>query len=214
MSLDILLMYFVVSFFYVISPGPAIFLAISNGMTQGGRAVVASTLGNVCALFILSAVSMFGLGALLMTSAVLFTGLKIIGALYLVYLGVKQFKTSRGLHLKTLSAQAVATKSYAKNFREGFFLAITNPKPILFFTALFPQFLDVSRPLEIQFFVLTGVFMCLSFFSLGSYGLISRLAKGWLSDQKRMQWFHRITGGIFIVMGLSLLKLKRTAAHY
>ncbi|MDV7338962.1 LysE family translocator [Terasakiella sp. A23] len=213
MSLDVVLMYAVVSFFYVISPGPAIFLAISNGMTQSMRAVCMSSLGNIIGLFILSAVSMFGLGALLMTSATLFMAVKVIGAIYLVYLGIKQFKNSRAAKLAGMEGHALPRRSYGNVFREGFFLAVTNPKPILFFTALFPQFLNLESALMPQFFVLTSIFMFFSFFSLSSYGLVSKMAKGWLSDQKRMMWFHRITGGIFIAMGVSLLQLKRAASN-
>ncbi len=213
MTLEVILMYAVVSFFYVISPGPAIFLAISNGMTQSMRAVCMSSLGNIIGLFILSAVSMFGLGALLMTSATLFMGVKVIGAIYLVYLGIKQFKNSRAARFDDLEGGAQARRSYGNVFREGFFLAVTNPKPILFFTALFPQFLNLESALVPQFFVLTTIFMFFSFLSLSSYGLVSKLAKGWLADQKRMMWFHRITGGIFIAMGVSLLQLKRAASN-
>ncbi|WP_417795023.1 LysE family translocator [Terasakiella pusilla] len=214
MNIDILLMYVVVSFFYILSPGPAVFLAITNGMTQGGRALMVSSFGNIVALFILSAVSMFGLGAIFMTSATLFMAMKVVGALYLIYIGLKQFRNSRLIMIAKPDGMMVAPKSVAKLFRESFFLAITNPKPILFFTALFPQFLDLKSPLMGQFFVLTGIFMVLSFLVLCSYGMISRLARTWLSDQKRMAWFHRISGGLFILLGIGLMRLKRSVASF
>jgi len=212
MSLDIVLMYVVVSFFYIISPGPAIFLAISNGMTSNMKAVSLSSLGNISGLFILSAVSMFGLGALLMTSATMFLVVKVIGATYLIYLGVKQFRNSKSISFSNSDVQVLSRKKRSI-FYEGFWMAVTNPKPILFFTALFPQFLNLQSALMPQFFVLTGIFMVLSFLSLFSYGLISKMAKGWLSNQRRMAWFHRITGGIFIGMGLGLLQLKSSASN-
>jgi threonine/homoserine/homoserine lactone efflux protein len=65
-----------------------------------------------------------------------------------------------------------------------------------------------------QFFVLTGIFMVLSFLVLCSYGMISRLARTWLSDQKRMAWFHRISGGLFILLGIGLMRLKRSVASF
>ena len=212
MSFDIVLMYVVVAFFYIISPGPAIFLAISNGMTSNMKAVALSSFGNICGLFILSAVSILGLGALLLTSATLFTIVKVIGAGYLIFLGLKQIKNSKsGTFTNTTSQYGDRRKRSI--FYEGFWMAVTNPKPILFFTALFPQFLNLDSALAPQFFVLTSIFMIISFLSLCSYGLVSKVAKGWLSNERRMSWFHRVTGGIFIGMGLGLLQLKSNASN-
>ncbi len=214
MSLDIVLLYTAVAFFYVISPGPAVFLAISNGMTIHMKAVSFSSLGNIVGLFILSSVSMMGLGALVMASATLFMIVKVIGAGYLLFLGVKQIKNSkRALSYTDAEGAKKRDRKMFSVFNEAFFLAVTNPKPILFFTALFPQFLNLQSALLPQFFVLTGIFMTISFFSLLAYGFMSKVAKGFLMNAKRMQWFHRITGGIFITMGLGLLQLKRASAN-
>jgi len=212
MTIDILLVYCVVSFFYIISPGPAVFLAISNGMTIDMKAVSLSSFGNIVGLFILSAVSIFGLGALLMTSAALFMAVKIVGAGYLIFLGVKQFRNTKAILSTDLDAPVLSRKKRSL-FLEGFWMAVTNPKPILFFTALFPQFLNLETSLMPQFFVLTSIFMFFSFLSLFSYGLISKMAKGWLIDTNRMVWFHRVTGGIFIGMGIGLLQLKSGASN-
>lgn len=208
MNLEILLMYSIVSFFYIISPGPAIFLAISNGMTSDMKMVAISAFGNILGLFILSAVSISGLGTLLATSAKLFLIVKFIGASYLIYLGIKQFRNGKTSLIKEHSNLKIEERSQLSFFKGGFFLAVTNPKPILFFTALFPQFLNIKTAILPQFFIMTAIFMCFSFMSLFCYGYISKSAKSWFANQERMIWFHRITGGIFIVMGVGLLKLK------
>jgi len=210
MTLEIILIYAVFSFFYIISPGPAVFLAISNGMTINMKAVSLSSFGNVAGLFILSSVSMFGLGALIAASASLFLAVKVVGAGYLIFLGIKQFRNSK---VVSISENTGPVRRKRSIFYEGFWMAVTNPKPILFFTALFPQFLNVESALLPQFFILTGIFMFFSFLSLYSYGLISKFAKGWISDARRMAWFHRVTGGIFIAMGIGLLQLKNTASN-
>lgn len=207
MDLNILLLYTTVAFFYVISPGPAIFLAISNSLSHGIKTVVYSSLGNICGLFLLSAVSMMGLGALLLTSATLFLMVKIIGALYLLYLGYKQIKQAKKLHIEKSNSRVKPSLGY---FREGFFLASTNPKPILFFTALFPQFLQLDGNITLQFFSMTFIFMALSFISLLSYAVIFSRAKNLLSKGNAMVWFHRLTGGIFIGMSVLLMQLKTT----
>jgi threonine/homoserine/homoserine lactone efflux protein len=199
-------MYFFVSFFYIISPGPAIFLAISNGLTHDMKTVAISSFANIIGLFILSAISISGLGIILTTSSILFMSVKIIGALYLLYLGIKQFKNANSLIFDNKNDAKQSKKSF---FAESFFLAITNPKPIMFFIALFPQFLDIKSDILPQFFILTSTFMFISFFSLLTYGFLSKNAKIYFNDKNKVAWFHKITGGLFIFMGLGLLQLKR-----
>jgi threonine/homoserine/homoserine lactone efflux protein len=207
LNLDIYIVYFFVAFFYIISPGPAIFLAIANGLTHSMKAVTISSFANILGLFILSAISISGLGVILTTSATLFMIVKIVGAFYLLYLGIKQFKNIGKANFIDESIQK--QKSSKEIFFESFFLAITNPKPIMFFIALFPQFLDTSYSIAPQFFILTSTFMFISFCSLCCYGYISKNAKKYLNDQNKMAWFHKITGGLFILMGIGLLQLKR-----
>ena len=211
MNIDMLLLYTLVAFFYVISPGPAVFLAISNCLSNNLKAVAYSSLGNISGLFILSSVSMLGLGALLMTSASLFLAVKIIGALYLLYLGIKQIRMAGKLKMTADGQSNMPTKSMPKYFQEGFILASTNPKAILFFTALFPQFLELEANVSLQFFSMTGIFMLLSFGSLMSYAMIFKHAKSALTKGQRMAWFHRITGGLFIGMSAVLLQLKNNS---
>ncbi len=137
MSIEILLTYSLLSFFYVLSPGPAVFLAIANGMNTNLKVVMISSFANILGLFILSSISILGLGALLLSSALLFTIVKVIGALYLIYLGIKQIAISRNFHMNATKKRATP-KPLNAYFLESFLLAVTNPKPILFFVAFFP----------------------------------------------------------------------------
>ncbi|MCK4508577.1 MAG: LysE family translocator [Desulfuromonadales bacterium] len=210
MDYDLLLMYSVVSFFYIISPGPAIFLAISNGMTTNMKIVALSSLGNIFGLFLLSVIAISGLGALLAASSTLFMITKLFGASYLIYLGIRQFRNGKEQLLPGAENTNQANQRYLSSFKEGFFLASTNPKPILFFTALFPQFIDIETSIIPQFFIMTAIFMLFSFVSLFSYGFISKTAKHFLTNQNNITWFHRVTGGLLISMGVGLLKLKST----
>lgn len=209
MNYELLLMYVVVAFFYVISPGPAIFLAIYNGAMHGVKVVMVSALGNILGLLLLSSLAMSGLSAILMTSATLFLVVKVVGASYLIYLGVRQLLASRKAMTLQQDVGSVPARSLTASFKEGFVVAATNPKPILFFTALFPQFLDVTNAVLPQFFVMTAIFMFFSFLSLTSYGYLAQRAKGLLAGG-RGAWFQRISGGLFIGMGASLFQLKAT----
>ena len=210
MNIDTLLVYTLVAFLYVTSPGPAVILAIVNGLRTDMKTVAISSFANILGLFILSSASILGLGVLLVTSAVLFTIVKVIGAGYLIYLGVK-FLGNRGiLHIDDIPKETKirSKKSY---FFESFFLAVTNPKPIIFFTAIFPQFLDLKTAIAPQFFIMTGVFLFFSFFGLCTYAFLSKKSKAYLSDRKRMYWLNKITGGIFVFMGVGLLRLKNNS---
>jgi threonine/homoserine/homoserine lactone efflux protein len=206
MNTDTLLIYAFVAFFYIISPGPAILLAIYNGAVNGCKVVMVSAFGNIIGLMFLSLLSISGLSALLLASSTLFATVKFIGAFYLIYLGVRQFFASNSHPLN--KSEINNYRSLLSYFQEGLFVAATNPKPILFFVALFPQFLDTTHPIMPQFTIMTFIFMAFSFLSLSVYGYLAQRAKGVLSKINNMKWFHRISGGLFIGMGTSILFVK------
>jgi homoserine/homoserine lactone efflux protein len=211
MEIDLWLIYSVVAITNIISPGPAIILAINNSLSYGIKSVFISSLGNLSGLLILSSVAMLGLGAILQTSGLLFNILKFVGACYLIYLGIKKLK-SNNILTDNIVGVVATPKSKRQLYKEGFLIAATNPKAILFFTALFPMFINSKTSIGPQFFILTSTFMLYSFISLLSYGVLSKSIKYWLYSGNRMVWFHKITGGIFISMGLGLLSIKNANA--
>ena len=191
----------------VISPGPAILLSISNSIRFGVSKVVLSTFGNICGLFLLSTAAIFGLGAVLKTSTTLFLIIKVIGAAYLIYLGVRQWRSKTNFFdgVEKSSEQAKSNKRF---FVEGFLIAMTNPKAILFFTALFPQFVNTQQVLMPQFLIMTFTFMAISFVSLVGYGLLATKAKHWFSTGQKAKWFNRTLGSLFVLIGIGLLQIK------
>jgi threonine/homoserine/homoserine lactone efflux protein len=212
MQLHTLLAFTAVAAVAIVSPGPATLLALRNSMAYGPRTAMWSSLGNVCGLFCLSAAAMLGLGVLLQSSAVLFGVVKLLGAGYLFYVGVRQL-TGRGAALAVSTAENSPVPPPPRRlFFEAVLTASTNPKPILFFTALFPQFLDAQAPLAPQFFVLTGLFMALSFLSLLAYSLLASRARGLLMRPQFSLWVNRAVGAIFVAFGAALLALRRQAS--
>lgn len=194
----------------ILSPGPAILLALRNSVAYGLRAVMWSSLGNVTGIFMLSGAAMLGLGVLLKSSALLFGAVKLLGALYLFYVGLRHLcgRSSVVSGSANQSASARTSTRFAL-YREGFLLSATNPKPILFFTALFPQFLNANAPLLPQFFVLTGIFMLLSFITLLGYASVAGRARFFLAKPRVSSWINRIVGGVFISFGAAVLALRR-----
>lgn len=208
MNTELLIAYTLTAFFYITSPGPAILLAIVNGLTAGMRTVVVSSLANCSGLAVLSVASILGLGLLLKTSATLFLIVKLIGVAYFLYLGVKFLRNKKVMNLDISALNQPKQRTAFSYFSEAFLLAVTNPKPILFFTAIFPQFLDTDNAVLPQFALMTMIFLLISFVSLCTYGYLSGKSKKWVNNPSKMRWFNRITGGLFIGLGLGLLTVK------
>ncbi len=207
MNLDTLLLYTTVAFFYITSPGPAVLLAVVNGLRSDMKVVVSAALGNVLGLGILSTASILGLGTLIKTSALLFMIVKSVGAIYLIYLGYKFLVNKGGLHFD--DTKTYINRSKFSYFKEALLVAVTNPKPIIFFTAIFPQFLDINRAIAPQFLIMTAIFLTISFTSLCLYGLLAKHSKIWLQKGNVMTWISRATGGLFISIGIALMNLKQ-----
>lgn len=211
MDYHTLLIYTVVAFFYVISPGPAVFLALYNGASRGLKAVMVSALGNIIGLFLLSFLSISGLSAILMASSTLFMGVKIVGAAYLIYLGINQLRATGKSSTRDNTKIESSERGLFSYFKEGLIVAATNPKPILFFAALFPQFLDMTQPIPLQFILMTGIFMLFSLLSLTLYGYLAQQAKTLVRHSNIGKWFQRLSGGLFIAMGISLFQVKNAS---
>jgi threonine/homoserine/homoserine lactone efflux protein len=203
------IIYAAVAMAAIICPGPAVFLAISNSVTFGWRRVAFSSLGNVLGLLVVSSLAMAGLGALMKTSATVFTAIKLLGAGYLIYMGLRQWRSRGSLFTQDHGHAGGDDRSDRQLFVQGLLIALTNPKAILFFTALFPQFLRSDLSLAPQFLILTTTFMGFSFLILMLYGLVANAARGWFAEESRAMWFNRVTGSLFLALGLGMLRLSR-----
>jgi homoserine/homoserine lactone efflux protein len=192
------------------SPGPAVLLAISNSVAKGPRRALICSLGNALGLFMVSGIAMAGMGVLLATSASAFMLLKLAGAAYLIYLGVKQWRNQAS----AFSAVTAPPTSNARLrlFGQGVSVALTNPKGILFFSALFPQFLTQEAPLFEQFVVLTTTFSVCALISHTFYALLAHQLRSQFASPRRARLFNRASGGVFVLLGLSLLKLQNKTA--
>ena len=213
MHLSNWLLFCSVALLVTFSPGPAVLLAISNAIAVGPRRAMISSMGNGFGLFIISGVAMAGMGVVLATSATAFMLLKLAGALYLVYLGIKQWRSKTSIVADAPVALGAANpNSFWKLFRQGLTVALTNPKAILFFSALFPQFITPGEPVAIQFTVLTTSFVACAMLAHLFYANLARLLKTQLATQGRAKLFNRISGGAFVLLGLSLLRLRAKTA--
>lgn len=186
------------------TPGPAVLFIVTNSALYGWRKSLFAALGNITGLFCLGLVAVVGLGAVLKTSGMLFDLIKYVGAGYLIYLGLKMV-FSKNQEPDQLPEQLnLAGRSPWKVYFHALAIALSNPKAIIFLTALFPQFIRADGPLWLQFLVLIITLMLFSFGFLMLYAFLAHRAKNWLTKPGRMKVFNRTSGSIFIGFGCLL----------
>jgi len=187
-----------------ISPGPAVFLALKNGARHDYFKALFGVLGNITALLIFASLSAVGLGAILLASPQLFFVIKVIGSCYLFYLGVNLWRTSP--HTPSIEESLNPSKtSNLAVYQEGLLVGITNPKTIIFFAALFPQFISLEKGFLLQFSLLAITIAFFSFVFLALYTALSASVRQFLNKPKVMQLFNKVIGAVFIAYGIGLL---------
>ena len=189
------------------SPGPGVLLAVSNALTHGPRQALISSTGNTLGIFIVAAATVSGLGLLLHTSALAFTLLKVAGAAYLIYLGLRQWR-SRGNAFASSATPSAAGIGPARLFLNGLMVALSNPKSVLFFSAVFPQFMPEHATGVEPFVLLTSTFAACAVVSHLSYVALAGRVSGWFRPLRRARALNRTLGGAFIGMGLGVIRLS------
>jgi threonine/homoserine/homoserine lactone efflux protein len=206
MSLNIWLAYIAVVFVISGSPGPNMLLCLTHGIHYGLSRTFSTMLGLLSGLAIILAISFAGLGAVLAASTTAFEVVKYVGAVYLVYLGVKTWRTT---DTGPITAIHPLSAGGSKRYRTGMLVSLSNPKAILFCVAFFPQFIDRRQPLMPQATILLTTFAFIETCWMLVYaGGGARLAV-WLHQGEHMRWFNRASGGVFIGAGVLLGSFRR-----
>ena len=192
------------------TPGPAVLFITTNSTLYGWRKATYAALGNIVGLFCLGLLAVTGLGTILKTSELIFNSVKYAGAAYLIYVGLKLF-FQKSLDSNSVGSQLISSDLSAKRlFLQAFGVAMSNPKAIVFLTALFPHFVDINTALIPQFSVLIVTLMIFSFFFLMSYALLAHTAKIWLTKPGRINAVNRTSGSVFICFGILLATSSNT----
>jgi len=193
-----------------VTPGPSVLMCISTSVNLGPRKALVASLGSTTAIVGIMALSALGLGTALAASESLFTALKWLGAAYLAYLGIKSLLSSATEI--AVSGGVESSSTSRRVYAEGFLVGASNPKALLFFGALFPQFIVPSAPQVPQFLVLGVTFVFFELLWLTVYALSASKAKRWLQQPRRATLFNRATGAVFLVAAGLLASSKRAAA--
>jgi homoserine/homoserine lactone efflux protein len=206
MPLDQLLLYFTVTFFVSASPGPVMLACMNYGGQHGMRKAFYGMAGATCGNLLLMILSAFGLGLLLQGSDFWFSALQWFGAAYLAWLGIKMWRQPIP---SAISADSQAPGvSRRLLFLQAMGIAVSNPKGLIYFGAVFPQFISPKQPLLFQFFFLTVIFVMTDLLWMLAYAKGGNFIVGWLRDAEHQRWFNRISGGALMTTGALMVLIN------
>jgi threonine/homoserine/homoserine lactone efflux protein len=194
---DHLLAFVLIAFVLILVPGPSVLFVVTRSLTLGRGAGVATVVGNTAGVYVQVVAVALGLGALVQQSIVVFTIVKWCGAAYLVFLGVQTFRHRRSL-AAALDAP-VERKVLRRILADGFVVGLLNPKVIVFFVAVLPQFVDRSGSVTMQLLTLGAIFCAIALLCDNMWVLLAGAARRWLVASP-----HRLsaiggTGGLVLV---------------
>jgi threonine/homoserine/homoserine lactone efflux protein len=208
MSLHLWTMYLATTFVVSAIPGPNMLLVMTHGARHGVRRSMATMAGCLTALIIMQAISAAGLGVLLTAWPTLFNTLRLLGAAYLIYLGVKSWRALPSTGEPVDNEALRLADSVFGQFQRGFLVASSNPKAILFAAALLPQFISAAEPKLPQFVVLIVTFSVVEIAWYFVYSVFGARIGAQLRSASVSRLFNRLTGGIFVGFGTMMALVR------
>ena len=204
MSFNFVLLFSMTVFVASIIPGPSMLLALTHGMQYGAKRTIASAMGNVTVTIIQASVSIAGLGTILIASETTFQLIKWAGAAYLIYMGIRMLCSSNMSLSPNELNHTNKWNSIKRMYLQAAFVTAGNPKAIVFFTAVFPQFIDPNAAYLSQFYILISIcafiaFNCFMIYAIGGQKIVSLLSKATIG-----KYIKRVIGSTFIGVGVGL----------
>ncbi|MFJ4485429.1 LysE family translocator [Streptomyces longwoodensis] len=195
---DRLLAFAAMSFLLIVVPGPSVLFVVGRALAQGRRAALTTVVGNTLGAYVLVVAVALGVGSLVERSVLVFTALKLAGAAYLVYLGVKAWRR-RGSLRAAFDAEG-ARRGRLRTLWEGFAVGVANPKTIVFFAAVLPQFVDREQGHVVAQMLLLGlVFNAIALASDSVWGLTAATARTWFARSPRRLSLVGGAGGLAMI---------------
>ncbi|MDA5284563.1 LysE family translocator [Streptomyces sp. NPDC054904] len=198
-STDRALAFAAMSFLLIVIPGPSVLFVIGRALAQGRRAALTTVLGNTMGGYVLVVAVALGVGAVVERSVLVFTALKLIGAAYLVYLGVKAWRRRGELHA-AVTGDAPPERGGLRTLGEGFVVGVANPKTMVFFAAVLPQFVDrAAGNVTAQMLLLGLLFNLIAIVLDSAWGLVAAGARDWLAGSPRRLSLVGGAGGLTMI---------------
>lgn len=198
--------YLIAAVIIIVAPGPSVLFVIARAIAWGRSIAVLTVLGNVLGSFVLSSMVALGLGPILQRWHIAYVAVQWGGGLYLIYLGIDAIR-KRAVHAADMTNQGPVAPTARRSIRDGFWVGVLNPKALVFFAAVLPQFVDIDGGhVTIQLLILGLTFCILAFISDGTWGLLAGTARQWLAtDPKRLVTLRAIGGSVMIILGIAVL---------
>lgn len=210
MDFTLWLAFFAASWAISLSPGAGAVAAMSAGLNYGFRRGYFTTLGLVLGIVTQLVVVALGVGALIAASATAFTVVKLLGAAYLVYLGIQQWRAPAAPIAKSNDAVTLRVRRRDLVLR-GWIVNALNPKGTVFLLAVVPQFLDLSRDLAVQYIVIGATLVFTDLVVMAGYTLLASRVLSALRAPSHVRALNRVFGGLFVAAGVALASIKRGA---
>lgn len=204
-SWSVWLAFLVASLVIAVTPGPGAVLSIATGMRHGYPTAVRAIAGLESALLVQLGVVALGLGAVLAASNTAFMLLKVCGALYLIWLGVRKWYAP----VEEIDESAVLQRRSGSFYLQGLFVNLTNPKAIIFIVALVPQFVAPVLPQLPQFLVIGTTMVVTDVLVMSGYALLAGRCRGWFHNPRMIRAQNRVFGGLFVSAGVLLATTSR-----
>lgn len=204
-----LLAFSLFAFFLILVPGPNVMFVISRSLVLGRAAGVGTAVGGQLGIYVQVVAVAFGVGALVQRSAIVFSVIKLVGAAYVIYLGVQAIR-NRGSLAEALGV-STEKRTVRRILRDGFVVGLTNPKAVVFFAAVLPQFVNRSAGgVPFQMLLLGIVFLLIAVVCDSSWALVAGSARAWFARSPRRLAFIGGTGGLAMIgLGASLAVTAR-----
>ena len=195
--------YLIATILIILAPGPSVLFTIARAIAWGRAAAVATVIGNATGMFLVSLLVAVGLGPLLQSSKLFYNGVQWAGGAYLIYLGYSAIAASK-VDAHGMQKTEGAKPSFITSIKNGFWVGVLNPKSVVFFAAILPQFVDQEKNnVTAQLILLGAIFALIALISDGSYGLLAGTVRQWLAgDIGRLIFMRRFGGVVMIALGL------------
>ncbi|MCU6500865.1 LysE family transporter [Rugamonas sp. A1-17] len=211
MSFATWITFFIAACIIAVSPGSGAVLSMSHGLSFGVRRTTATILGLQSGLMLIFFIAGAGVGSLLLASEVAFSIVKTVGALYLIYLGLSQWRAKVSVSARQDRAEVVVPAA-RKRFLTGFLTNATNPKGIIFMVAVLPQFITQGMPLLPQLLILAATMCCIDLVVMHSYAFLASSMQRFFRDASAVKKQNRVFGGLLMAVGAALFFVKRGGA--
>ncbi len=186
-------------------PGPSVILTVAHSISFGWRPAIATVAGETMGIAVQLLVAAIGLASLLNAVAGAFELIRWAGAAYLVYLGIKQWRSAN--EPLDFNASKVSKKNL---FIQGLVITIPNPKSLVFIAAFLPQFIDDTHPIAPQFIVIVPTFLLITFTVTSVWAVTASSAKVFLKNQRSIKTVSRTSGGLMVLAGMGLAVARRS----